>query len=131
MLGLGPAQGTAQAPAVGASLQVMGPWLDAAHELALFEVDRIAREVGGGECSPAVSSIVQSACLATAASRYLYATSNGDAKALAAAGRLAESARQHSLAAHELAVREAKARPKLNELDALSARLGLTPRGAT
>lgn len=68
----------------------------------------------GGEVGPGASSIVASAGLQLAASRYLSdkAAREGDPSLFAAASRLANDSRQNLLAAYELAVREAKARPK-------------------
>jgi hypothetical protein len=74
----------------------------------------IARSVGGGVCGPAPSSIVASAALQLAASRYLF--DRADPGSFAAASRLADASRQNLLAAHELAAREALARPARAEL---------------
>ena len=73
----------------------------------------IATTVGGGQLSPGVSSIIASASLALAASRYLYdlGAEHGDAKLLGQAARLADQSRTSLLTAHELAAREAQARP--------------------
>lgn len=73
----------------------------------------IAVTVGGGICGTGPSSMVASAALALAASRFLYDTHNGDAAKLAQAARLADSSRQQLLTAHELAAREAEARQKI------------------
>jgi hypothetical protein len=74
----------------------------------------LAASVGGGVCGPAPSSIVASAALALAWSRYLsdVAAEAGDAELAARAARLGETSRQHLLAAHELCAREAAARPR-------------------
>lgn len=66
----------------------------------------------GGEVGPGPSSIVASAGLQLAASRFLSdrASKDGDAKLFAQASSLANDSRQNLLAAHEMAVREAKAR---------------------
>jgi hypothetical protein len=80
--------------------------------------------VHGGELSAGVGAIVESAALAMAASRYLthLAGQTGDADLFQRAARLAESARQHELAAWELAAREAQARgPKTTVLDQIEA----------
>jgi hypothetical protein len=68
----------------------------------------IARSVGGGVCGPAPSSIVASAALQLAASRYLF--DRADPGSFSAASQLADASRQNLLAAHELAAREALAR---------------------
>jgi hypothetical protein len=68
----------------------------------------------GGEVGPGPSSIVASAGVQLAASRYFSdrAAETGDAKQWAQASALADASRQNLLAAYELAVREAKARPR-------------------
>jgi hypothetical protein len=57
---------------------------------------------------------VSTAALQLAASRYLsdQGGAGGDAKLLIDASKLANDSRQNLLAAHELAAREAKARPE-------------------
>ena len=74
----------------------------------------LAATVGGGVCGPGPSSMVASAALALAWSRFLgdTAAETGDAELALRAARLGEVSRQHLLAAHELAAREAQARPK-------------------
>ncbi len=68
----------------------------------------------GGEISAGVGAIVESAALAMAASRFLSsrAAETGDAELFKQSSALASTARQHELAAWELAAREAQARPK-------------------
>jgi hypothetical protein len=70
-------------------------------------------ETHGGQISAGVGALVESAALAMASSRYLdhRARQTGDAELFRQAARLAETARQHELAAWELAAREAKVRP--------------------
>jgi hypothetical protein len=67
--------------------------------------------VAGGDVGPGPSSIVASAGVQLAASRFLSdrAAKDGDAKLFAQASQLANDSRQNLLAAYELAVREAKA----------------------
>lgn len=74
----------------------------------------LARTVGGGYCGPAPSSLVASAALQLAWSRYLsdVAAETGDPDLALQASRLAADSRQSLLAAHELCAREASARPK-------------------
>ncbi len=74
----------------------------------------LARTVGGGVCGPGPSSVVASAALALAWSRYFsdLAASTGDPELAMRSARLGETSRQHLLAAHELCAREAQARPK-------------------
>jgi len=86
----------------------------------------LAASVGGGFCGPGPSSLVASAALQLAWSRYLFDIAaaigarrneaaidlfGGDAEEIVArASRLANDSRQSLLAAHELAAREAEAR---------------------
>lgn len=72
----------------------------------------LGRTVGGGEIGPGPASVVSSAALQLAASRWLsdQGATLGDAKMLLDASRLADASRQNLLAAHELAAKEAQAR---------------------
>ncbi len=74
----------------------------------------LARTVGGGVCGPGPSSVVASAALCLAWSRYLsdQAAVTGDPELALRSARLGETSRQHLLAAHELCAREAEARKK-------------------
>jgi hypothetical protein len=85
----------------------------------------LARSVGGGVCGPGPSSVVASAALALAWSRYLSdeAARTGDPELAMRSARLGETSRQHLLAAHELAAREAAARPAPDPHAALRAAL--------
>jgi hypothetical protein len=67
-----------------------------------------------GQCSAGPSSIVKTAGIQLAASRFLYdaGKQTGDAKMLGEASRLGNDARQSILAAYELQSREAQARPR-------------------
>lgn len=94
---------------VGGDLTAIAPFLVDAEQFALHEIERLARECGGGHVGAGPSSMVHSAALALAASRYLYST--GDTTQIALASRLAESSRQHLAMAFEIVVREARARP--------------------
>lgn len=73
----------------------------------------LAANVGGGICGPAPSSFVASAALQLAWSRFFSdrAALTGDSDDALMASRLADASRQNLLAAHELAAKEAKARP--------------------
>ena len=73
---------------------------------------QLSATVGGGEVGPGPASVVSSAALQLAASRWLAdeGARNGDAKALLEASRLADASRQNVLAAHELCAREAVVR---------------------
>lgn len=72
----------------------------------------LAASVGGGHIGAGVASIVSSAALQLAASRWLAdrGAETGSAKMLLDASRLSDASRQNLLAAHELAAKEAKAR---------------------
>lgn len=69
--------------------------------------------VGGGVIGAGVASVVSTAALQLAASRWLsdQGAASGDARLLLDASRLGDASRQNLLAAHELAAREAAARP--------------------
>lgn len=75
-------------------------------------VAQLAATVAGGQVGPGPASIVATAGLQLAASRFLFdlGSQTGDAKTLLDASRLADASRQNLLAAHELAAREAAAR---------------------
>jgi hypothetical protein len=84
------------------------PYAKAAKAFRRAQVAALARDVGGGRCGPGPSSIVASAALQLAASRFAFEVL-GD---LVLGSRLADGSRQNLLAAHELAAREALARPR-------------------
>lgn len=88
------------------------PYKAAAKSFQIAHCAELARSVGGGVCGPAPSSLVASAALQLAWSRYLsdVAAENGDAETALKSSRLAEASRQSLLAAHELCAREAQAR---------------------
>lgn len=83
------------------------PYAKAAGNFARAHVAELARSVGGGTCGNAPSSVVRSAALQLAASRFAFEVL-GD---LQLGSRLANDSRQNLLAAHELCAREAAARP--------------------
>ncbi len=74
---------------------------------------QLAATVGGGRVGPGPASIVSTAALQLAASRYLadLGADEGNAKTLLEASRLGDASRQNLLAAHELVAKEAAARP--------------------
>lgn len=92
--------------------EAIAPYRRAAASFRRAQCAELARTVGGGVCGPGPSSVVASAALALAWSRYLsdQAAATGDVETAMRAMRAAESSRQHLLAAHELCQREAKAR---------------------
>jgi hypothetical protein len=78
--------------------------------------------LAGGHCGTGPSSMVASAALQLAFSRYLFDKgAAGDLDAIKLASKLADSSRQNLLAAYELAVREGQARqrggPDVPDLD--------------
>jgi hypothetical protein len=91
---------------LGATPEVLLPYLDAATEFASSEVERLARECGGGVCPQNAAALVLAAARAMAGSCAAYAA--GD---LALGAKLGAEMRQNLLGARELTVREAQARP--------------------
>ena len=87
------------------------PYRDAADVFVRAHLAALAAQAGG-EVGVGPASIVASAGLQLAASRYLAArgAASGDAKLLGQASGLANDSRQNLLAAYELAQREAAAR---------------------
>lgn len=104
------------------------PYARLAREWRDDHMAQLAATVGGGHVGPGPASIISTAALQLAASRYLsdQGARTGDARALVDGSRLGDSSRQSLLTAHELAAREAAARPR-NALADLDARLGLLP----
>lgn len=90
------------------------PYKRAAVSFRRAECSALSTSVGGGYCGPAPSSIVASAALQLAWSRYFsdLAAAGGDPELALTASRLADASRQNLLAAHELCAREAEARAK-------------------
>ena len=84
------------------------PYLIQAEAFAKHECERLAVTVGGGVCGSAPASLIQTAALQLASSRYLY--SLGDPAQFKLASTLGNDSRQNLLAAHELCAREAVAR---------------------
>ncbi len=76
--------------------------------------------IAGGECGAGPSSMIASAALQLASSRFLFdqGAQTGDPALLKTASQLANDSRQNLLAAYELAQREAQARPKKSALEA-------------
>jgi hypothetical protein len=92
------------------------PYKAAAVSFRRAQCAELARNVGGGICGPAPSSLVASAALQLAWSRFLSdaAGETGDADMALKASKLADASRQNLLAAQELCALEAKARPRRN-----------------
>lgn len=98
-----------------ADANAFAPYRKAAATFRRVHCSNLAQTVGGGLCGSGPSSMVASAALALAASRYLYDTANGDPAVLAQASRLANDSRQNLLAAHELAAKEATIRARAGQ----------------
>jgi hypothetical protein len=90
---------------------ILEPYKRAANDFKRVEVSRLAREVGNGVCGPGPASIIGSAALQLAASRYLFDHAGGRADMFKLASQLANDSRQNLLAAHELVAKQAKSRP--------------------
>lgn len=90
------------------------PYARLAREWRDAHMAQLGATVGGGRIGPGPASVVSSAAMQMAASRWLYdlGAQTGDAKALLDASRLADASRANLLSAHELAAKEAEARPK-------------------
>jgi len=90
------------------------PYLRLAREHRDEHAIELGAHIGGGRLSPGVSGIIASASLALAASRYMYdlGAKTCDPRLLGQAAMMAERSRTALLTAHELAVREAAARPR-------------------
>lgn len=107
-----------------------GPYKRAAVSFRKAHTAVLARTVGGGRCGPAPSSLVASAALQLAWSRYLsdLAAETSDPELALKGSKLAEASRQSLMAAHELCAREAVARAAAARVDlqaAIRERLGL------
>jgi hypothetical protein len=104
---------------------LFSPYRRAAADFRRAHVAHLAKTVGGGHVGPGPASIVATAALQLAVSRYIFdRAEHVTEKELALASRLGNESRQGLLAAHELVAREAKSRPRDPMAD-LSARLGL------
>lgn len=100
------------------------PYRSAAEEFVTHHLERLALSAGG-EVGAAPSSMVASAALQLAASRWAFdkGSATGDAAMMKMGSTLANDSRQNLLAAYELAVREAQTRPKGNAIDRLRGRI--------
>ncbi len=90
-----------------------GPYRNAAEEFVSHHLAALATQAGG-QVGPAPSTMVASAGLQLAASRWAFdrGAEENDAALLKLGSSLANDSRQNLLAAYELAVREAQARPR-------------------
>jgi len=92
-----------------------GPYRAAAEEFVGHHLGELARQAGG-EVGPAPSTMVASAALQLAASRWAFdrAAEKSDPDLFKLGSQLANDSRQNLLASYEMAVREAKARPRVD-----------------
>lgn len=90
------------------------PYARLAREWRDAHIAQLAATVGGGRIGPGPASVISSAAMQLAASRLLYdvGADVGEAKLLLDASKLADASRANLLSAHELAAKEAKARPR-------------------
>jgi hypothetical protein len=90
-----------------------GPYRAAAEEFTKHHLGALAKQAGG-EVGPAPSTMVASAALQLAASRWAFdqGAEKSDAALMKLGSQLANDSRQNLLAAYEMAVREAQARPR-------------------
>lgn len=90
------------------------PYKKAAVSFRRAQCAALATNVGGGECGVAPSSIIASAALALAWSRYFsdLAAKTGDPEFAIKALKFGDASRQALLTAHELCAKEAQARAK-------------------
>lgn len=90
------------------------PYKRAAVSFRRAQCALLAHSVGGGLCGPGPSSLVASAALQLAWSRYLSDTAaeSGDPELILQSSRLADASRANLLAAHELCAKEAQARQR-------------------
>lgn len=88
------------------------PYMTSAAAFRRAQCAELAKTVGGGVCGPAPSSMVASAALSLAWSRFFSdrAAATGDAELATKAIRMADASRQQLLTAHELCAKEATAR---------------------
>ena len=97
----------------------LAPYRGAADAFRRAQCSELAATVGGGVCGPGPSSIVASAALQLAMSRYLsdQGQATGDPKLLLSASKLSNDSRLNLMAAHELCAREALAREANRKAD--------------
>jgi hypothetical protein len=100
-----------------------GPYRRDAATFRRVQCAELARTVGAGVCGPGPSSIVASAALALAWSRFLsdQAAATGDSELVMRSAKLGETSRQHLLAAHELCAKEAMRRGPRSLADEIAA----------
>lgn len=86
------------------------PYLTQAKAFARAHVAELARSVGGGECGPGPASVVTTASLQLAASRFCFdqASLTGDADLFLKASRLGDASRANLLSASDLCASQAR-----------------------
>jgi hypothetical protein len=100
-----------------------GPYRAAAEEFAAAQLAALAREAGG-YVGPGPASMISSAALQLACSRYCFdrGAVDGDPLLMRQGSSLADASRQNLLAAREIAIREAQSRdPEADDLAASQA----------
>lgn len=109
------------------ALPAFKPYLAQAKAFARQHVATLARSVGGGECDAGAASVVTTASLQLAASRYLFdrAAEAGDADLFLKAAKLGDQSRANLLSARELVALAAQARPQENSVQRLRRELGI------
>ncbi len=93
----------------------MRKYIRAADAWRAAQADELARSVGGGYCGPGPTSILATAALALAASRFLFdqaVAEGGNPEKLTRAAKLGDSHRQALLTATALCAQEAETRPR-------------------
>lgn len=106
---------------------VFGPYRTAAEGFVAHHLDELAR-LAGGKVGSGPSTMVSSAALQLAASRFAFdkAAETGDVAMMRTGSQLATDSRQNLLAAYELAVREAEGRARSDGDDPFFAAVGST-----
>jgi hypothetical protein len=108
------------------ALPAFKPYLTQAKAFARAHIATLARSVGGGQCGPGPASIVTTAALQLAASRFCFdrASLTGDADLFLKASKLGDASRGNLLSASDLCATEAAARPR-DPIADLNRRLGI------
>lgn len=94
------------------------PYLDLAEQFRRHQCRELAMQAGG-RCGAAPSSMIASAAMQLAMSRYMFdkGAAEGDMGMVKMASGIMNDSRQNLLAAYELAIREAKARADWEQSD--------------
>jgi hypothetical protein len=105
------------------ALPAFKPYLRQAKAFARAQVNALARSVGGGECGPGAASVVTTASLQLAASRFCFdqAALTGDADLFLKASKLGDASRNNLLSASDLCATEANGRPDPQQAALLAA----------